>query len=226
MSKTKKPKADQVSDVEEVAEKTDEEIQQELAGALEDLFQSQPPESKLRIAELYGIIDEEMASNIVASMLILRDTGREIALEDDKEVETYKPFELFISTPGGTAVDMFAIYDTMRMVKEDCEIHTIGMGKVMSAGVVLLAAGTKGKRKIGANCRVMIHSVIGGHHGSIQNLENEMEEVRWVQDQYNKDLCAETDLTPRMLKKLLAKNVNIYLTAEEAVDYGIADIIV
>lgn len=226
MSKTKKPKADQVSDVEEVAEKTDEEIQQELAGALEDLFQSQPPESKLRIAELYGIIDEEMASNIVASMLILRDTGREIALKDDKEVETYKPFELFISTPGGTAVDMFAIYDTMRMVKEDCEIHTIGMGKVMSAGVVLLAAGTKGKRKIGANCRVMIHSVIGGHHGSIQNLENEMEEVRWVQDQYNKALCAETDLTPRMLKKLLAKNVNIYLTAEEAVDYGIADIIV
>jgi len=226
MSKTKKPKDDQVSDVEEVAEKTDEEIQQELAGALEDLFQSQPPESKLRIAELYGVIDEEMASNIVASMLILRDTGREIALEKDKEVETYKPFELFISTPGGTAVDMFAIYDTMRMVKEDCEIHTIGMGKVMSAGVVLLAAGTKGKRKIGANCRVMIHSVIGGHHGSIQNLENEMEEVRWVQDQYNKALCAETDLTPRMLKKLLAKNVNIYLTAEEAVDYGIADIIV
>jgi ATP-dependent Clp protease protease subunit len=167
-----------------------------------------------------------MASNIVASMLILRDTGREIALEDNKEVEAYKPFELFISTPGGTAVDMFAIYDTMRMVKEDCEIHTIGMGKVMSAGVVLLAAGTKGKRKIGANCRVMIHSVIGGHHGSIQNLENEMEEVRWVQDQYNKALCAETDLTPRMLKKLLAKNINVYLTAEEAVDYGIADIIV
>jgi len=211
---------------EKAPDKTDEQLEQELAGALEDLFQAKPPESKLRIAELYGIIDEEMASNIVASMLILRDTGREIALEDDKEVETYKPFELFISTPGGTAVDMFAIYDTMRMVKEDCEIHTIGMGKVMSAGVVLLAAGTKGKRKIGANCRVMIHSVIGGHHGSIQNLENEMEEVRWVQDQYNKALCAETDLTPRMLKKLLAKNVNIYLTAEEAVDYGIADIIV
>jgi ATP-dependent Clp protease protease subunit len=227
MSKTKEPKDDQVSDIEEGGEeKTDEEIQQELAGALEEIFQAQPPESKLRIAELYGVIDEEMASNIVASMLILRDTGREIALEDDKEVETYKPFELFISTPGGTAVDMFSIYDTMRMVKEDCEVHTIGMGKVMSAGVVLLAAGTKGKRKIGANCRVMIHSVIGGHHGSIQNLENEMEEVRWVQDQYNKVLCAETDLTPRMLKKLLAKNINVYLTAEEAVDYGIADIII
>jgi ATP-dependent Clp protease, protease subunit len=229
MSKTKKPKADKVSDIEEeeVVEKTDEEIQQELAGALEDLFQSQPQESKLRIAELYGVIEEEMASNIVASMFILRDTGRKVELgEDDKEVETYTPFELFISTPGGTAVDMFAIYDTMRMVKEDCEIHTIGMGKVMSAGVVLLAAGTKGKRKIGANCRVMIHSVIGGHHGSIQNLENEMEEVRWVQDQYNKALCEETDLTPKMLKKLLSRNVNVYLTAREAVEYGIADIII
>ena len=227
MSKTKKPKDEQVSDIkEEEVEKTDEEIQQELAGALEELFQAQPPESKLRIAELYGMIDEEMASNIVASMLILRDTGREIALEDDKEVETYKPFELFISTPGGTAVDMFAIYDTMRMVREDCEVHTIGMGKVMSAGVLLLAAGTKGKRKIGANCRVMIHSVIGGHHGSIENLENEMEEVRWVQQQHNKALCEETDLTPRLLKKLLSRNVNVYLTAQEAVEYGIADIII
>ena len=227
--KTKKtPKSKKLSSPaqEPVEEKTQEEIEQELAGALEELFQAKPPESKLRIAELYGIIDEEMASNIVASMLILKDTGREIALEGDKEVETHKPFELFISTPGGTAVDMFAIYDTMRMVKEDCEIHTIGMGKVMSAGVLLLAAGTKGKRKIGANCRVMIHSVIGGHHGSIENLENEMEEVRWVQQQHNKALCEETDLTPRLLKKLLSRNVNVYLTAQEAVEYGIADIIV
>ena len=215
------------SEAENDEKKTEEEIEKELSDALGDLFQvSAPQESTLRIAELYGIIDEEMASNIVASMLILRDSGREAAPEDDKGAETYKPFELFISTPGGTAVDMFAIYDTMRMVKEDCEIHTIGMGKVMSAGVLLLAAGTKGKRKIGANCRVMIYSVIGGHHGSIENLENEMEEVRWVQQQHNKALCEETDLTPRMLKKLLSRNVNVYLTAQEAVEYGIADIIV
>ena len=94
--------------------------------------------------------------------------------------------------------DRFSIYDVMRQTEEKCEIHTYGLGRVMSAGVVLLAAGTKGKRKIGANCRVMIHSVIGGHHGSIENLENEMEEVRWIQEQYNKALCAETDLTPRI----------------------------
>ena len=219
-------KAKEPVEPEEEQEKTDEEIEQEITGVLEELFQTKEQESTMRVAELYGEINEEMGSNIVASMLILKDTGRKTVQEEDKVIETYDPFELFISTPGGTAVDMFAIYDTMRMVKEDCEIHTVGLGKVMSAGVVLLAAGTKGKRKIGANCRVMIHSVIGGHHGSIQNLENEMEEVRWVQDQYNKALCAETDLTPRMLKRLLSKNVNIYLTAQEAVDYGIADIIV
>ena len=221
MGKEKKP-----VEPEEGQEKTDEEIEQEISGVLEELFQTKEQESTMRVAELYGEINEEMGSNIVASMLILKDAGRKTVQEEDEVVETYDPFELYISTPGGTAVDMFAIYDTMRMVKEDCEIHTVGLGKVMSAGVVLLAAGTKGKRKIGANCRVMIHSVIGGHHGSIQNLENEMEEVRWVQDQYNKALCAETDLTPRMLKRLLSKNVNIYLTAQEAVDYGIADIII
>ncbi len=221
MAKPKKPTM-----TEEKEEKTDAQVEQEVAEALGQLFEQSPQESTMRVAELYGEINEEMGSNIVASMLILKDSGRRTVQDEQETVETYDPFELYISTPGGTAVDMFAIYDTMRMVRDDCEIHTVGLGKVMSAGVVLLAAGTKGKRKIGANCRIMIHSVIGGHHGSIHNLENEMEEVRWIQDQYNKALCAETDLTPRMLKRLLSKNVNIYLTAQEAVDYGIADIII
>ena len=123
---------------EEVQEKTDEEVEQEVAEALGQLFQQSSQESTMRVAELYGEINEEMGSNIVASMLILKDSGRKTVQEGDEAVETYDPFELFISTPGGTAVDMFAIYDTMRMVKEDCEIHTVGLGKVMSAGVVLL----------------------------------------------------------------------------------------
>tara|TARA_R110000796_G_scaffold28176_1_gene77257 strand:- start:7 stop:702 length:696 start_codon:yes stop_codon:yes gene_type:complete len=213
-------------------DKTDEEIEQEIQAALEQIMiQPRQPQSQLRVAEMYGDIDEKMASDVISAFLILQETGREEELSDplnpDSEaITTYKPFELIISTAGGTAVDMFSIYDMMRNVQDDCEIHTFGLGRVMSAGVVLLAAGTKGKRKIGANCRVMIHSVIGGHHGAIHDLENEMEEVRWVQEQYNKALCAETDLTPRMLKKLMSRNVNVYLTAQEAVEYGIADIIV
>ena len=93
----------------------------------------------------------------------------------------------------------------------------------MSAGVLLLAAGTKGSRRIGKNCRVMIHSVMGGQHGPVFNLENEMEEVKLLQEQYIDLLIQETDMTKRYIKKLLGRKVNVYLTAEEAVELGIAD---
>ena len=232
-TKRKKKKEEPVEEVEQVEEEEQqppsEEELEELAAFLEHAMGPKPsPASELRVAQLYGPIDDKMATDIISAFLILKESGKEQFMEEDKEEPTtvYHPFELIISTPGGTAVDMFSIYDVMRQTEEECEIHTYGLGRVMSAGVVLLAAGTKGKRKIGANCRVMIHSVIGGHHGAIHDLENEMEEVRWVQEQYNKALCAETDLTPRMLKKLMSRNVNVYLTAQEAVEYGIADIIV
>ena len=121
---------------------------------------------------------------------------------------------------------MFALYDIMRQVEPQTEIHTIGMGKVMSAGVLLLAAGTKGKRKIGKNCRVMIHSVIAGNHGSFHNLLNEMEAVEHLQKMYTDCLVAETKMTKNQLKNMLERKVNVYLSAEEAVKLGIADIII
>ena len=96
----------------------------------------------------------------------------------------------------------------------------------MSAGVILLASGTKGKREIGKNCRVMIHSVIGGNHGPLHNLLNEMEAVEQIQQMYIECLVAETSMTKKQLKKLLERKVNVYLSAEEAVELGIADIII
>ena len=122
--------------------------------------------------------------------------------------------------------DMFALYDIMRQIKKTTEIHTIGMGKVMSAGVLLLAAGTKGHRKIGKNCRVMIHSVIGGNHGPLHNLMNEMEAIEQIQKMYSGALITETNMSKSDLKDLLERKVNVYLTAEEAVELGIADIII
>jgi ATP-dependent Clp protease protease subunit len=121
---------------------------------------------------------------------------------------------------------MFAIYDVMRVSREKCDIITYGLGKVMSAGVLILAAGTKGQRKIGKNCRVMIHSVIGGSAGSFHNLQNEMSEIKHIQSAYIKALSEETNMTVAYLKRMLNKKVNIYLSAEEAVELGIADIIV
>ena len=69
----------------------------------------------------------------------------------------------------------------------------------------------------------MIHSVLGGNEGPLFNLENELDQVRWVQEKYIEALIAESKMTSATMKKLLEKHVNIYLSAEEAVKYGIAD---
>ncbi len=176
----------------------------------------------LRTIGLCGEIDEEKVAELVAAFLLLRNSG----ITQGLDTAINDPIEFVISTTGGSAHDMFTMYDIMRLAREDCEITTVGLGKVMSAGVLLLAAGTKGSRKIGKNCRVMIHAVLGGHVGTLHNLENEMDEIRWMQEQYISALASETDMTKRFWKKLIDKKVNIYLTAEEAVQYGIADEVV
>ena len=169
-------------------------------------------EEDLQLISLYGDVDEEKCLEVIHAMRIL------LAIKE-KETTENSEFEFLISTMGGSASDMFAIYDTMRMVKQDCDIVTRGLGKVMSAGVLLLAAGTKGKQ----NCRLMLHSVISGHVGELHNLENELEEVQWTQKQYIKALADETNMTEKYIKNLLNRKVNVYLTAAEAVEYGIAD---
>ena len=146
--------------------------------------------------------------------------------ECEEVKEVIKPMEIIISTNGGNADDMFAIYDAMRYVREDVPVETFGLGKVMSAGTLLLAAGTKGQRRIGRHCRVMIHSVIGGSVGPMHQLDNEMKEVKAIQEAYIKAICEETNLTEKKLRALLKRKVNVYLTAEEAVEHGFADIIV
>jgi len=180
------------------------------------------PDEEMRVVGLYGDIDERKSRETLSGLLVLHHSGK----SGEEGEETWEPLEFIISTYGGSADDMFALYDVMRLIQQDCEIHTFGLGKVMSAGVLLLAAGTKGKRKIGANCRVMIHSVIGGHQGALHNLENEMDEIRNSQETYMAALVKETNLTKRTLSALLKRKVNVYLSASEAVEYGIADIIV
>tara|TARA_R100000008_G_C3565415_1_gene158846 strand:+ start:691 stop:1347 length:657 start_codon:yes stop_codon:yes gene_type:complete len=185
----------------------------------------------LRTFGLCGDIDEEKTSDILYAMLMLKETGMtEEAIDPDdlsKGIKvTYEPFDFIISTGGGSAYEMFAIYDMMKTIKKDCTIRTIGMGKVMSAGVVLLAAGTKGERYIGENCRVMIHSVAAGYAGTLHNLETEMDEIRWCQQQYVNALAKQTKMSKTQIKRLLAKKVNVYLDAKEAIEMGIADKII
>ena len=187
-----------------------------------------PPEQKLRTIGVMGEINDDAGAEVVFGLLSLQNSAVhyepvDIEDEDSEMKEVIMPIDMVISTPGGNADDMFAIYDTMRSIREEVPIRTRGIGKVMSAGVVLLAAGTKGERSIGKNCRVMVHSVIGGHVGPMHQLDNEMEEIRNIQDQYISVLAEETKMTKRYLRNLLKKKVNIYLSATEAVELGIAD---
>ncbi len=194
--------------------------------------------SESRMLGLFGEVEENKVAQIIGMMMELSETPAESDDEDEAEEETeggeekeespaeIPPIEFLLSTPGGSADDMFALYDIMRVVREKCAIQTFGIGKVMSAGVLLLAAGTKGQRKIGKNCRVMIHSVIGGTSGSFHSLENEMEEMRYMQEAYLKALSDESSLSVAQLKRMINRKVNVYLSAEEAVKMGIADIIV
>lgn len=189
-------------------------------------------EQELRTMTVMGDIDEEISKDVVSALWYLKSNASvlESAEPDNPECEELKevirPIEIVISTNGGNADDMFAMYDAIRWVRQDVDVETFGLGKVMSAGTLLLAAGTKGKRKIGKHCRVMIHSVIGGSVGPMHQLDNEMKEVKAIQESYIKAICEETNLTERKLRTLLKKKINIYLTAEEAVEYGFADIIV
>jgi|10_taG_2_1085330.scaffolds.fasta_scaffold01627_8 ATP-dependent Clp protease protease subunit len=198
-------------------ETPEDELSQEELEELEELENGPHTriEEKFKTIGLFGEINEEIAGEVVFGIHAL-------AMDTDCE----KPIEIMISTPGGNASDMFAIYDVIRLHRQEQIIETFAIGKVMSAGVLILASGTKGSRKIGKNCRIMIHQCSAGNMGPVSVLKNEMKEIMILQQLYLEGLVAETDLTLSQIKRMISKNQNVYFSAEEAVKYGIADIIV
>ena len=210
---------------EEVGEET--ELEDEDASASTIIFNGLT-DAPTKFISLYGDVSERRCSEVVVTLFALKDLHKVYAdepLEEQPEEEP-DPIEMLISTHGGNTVDMFAVYDTMSLVKKERDISTIGLGKVMSAGVLLLAAGTKGKRRVGTHCRLMLHGVSAGHVGEIHNLKNELEEAQWMQDQYVECLSKNTNMTKRQIKKLINKQINTYFDAREAIEYGIADEII
>ncbi len=187
-----------------------------------------------------GEVNEETANGLISSMITFKELtekmkeaveetaeetaeAEEGAEEEKAEPEEPNPIKVYISTQGGNADDMFAIYDVMEMVKRSVPIQTIGLGKVMSAGVLLLAAGTKGKRKIGRHARVMIHNVITGHSGGLFHVANELGEAEHIQQMYISAIAENSNLTVKQLRKMVKTGQNVYLSAQEAIKYGIAD---
>ena len=197
---------------EEEEEESDEQVM-----TLADLIsgnQADIPES--RSIMFVGEVTEEKAAEFVSALLVLAQTK-----EDDEE--RAEDIKIYINTYGGSADEMFAIYDVMNWCKQHCDIQTIGLGKVMSAGTLILAAGTKGKRYLSSHCRVMIHAVNGGHIGELHNLQNEMDQMAGLQDAYIQAMSSETSMTKRQIQSLINKKINIYLDKDQAIDKGLAD---
>jgi len=190
------------------------------------VFPSFGGESHLRSFAIYGEINEEQAREATQALQILHDKICGEHSRNENSDEPCDPIELLISTEGGHVQDMFSIYDCMRFVRRKCDIETFGVGKIMSAGILLLAGGTPGKRKVGKNCRLMMHSVQGGHFGSIKELETDIREVRWYQQQLTSALLEETKLSLKELKAIFRKKTDTYFNAEQAVKWGIADEVV
>ena len=180
-------------------------------------LQGGEPEINLRTIGLFSDILEEPVAELVHALMYMNETNK------DKEEEDKEPIEFYLSTYGGSADDMFDLYDIMKNIQKTTEIHTVGVGKVMSAGVQLLAGGTMGKRRIAKNCRIMIHSVSAGNQGNLHDLMNELGAVEELQKMYINCLVAETKMTKSQLKKMLKRKVNVYLSAEQAIKLGIAD---
>jgi len=228
--KTKKSKKAKEEVVEEVEQTEEESVEEE---SEEEVSEEEEQDGQMTLLDLLGggqaannpearsimfvgEVNEERAADLISALLVLSQTKEE-------EEERAKPIKLYVSTYGGSADEMFGIYDVVNFCKQFCDIETIGLGKVMSAGTLMLASGTKGKRKIGKHCRVMIHSVNGGQVGDLHNLQNELEQTVSLQDSYIQAMSDETNMTKKQIRDLIDRKVNVYLTAEQAIEKGLAD---
>tara|TARA_Y100000592_G_C5455140_1_gene310956 strand:+ start:1164 stop:1832 length:669 start_codon:yes stop_codon:yes gene_type:complete len=213
--KTKKTKKDKEKEVvEEVEETGEEQVEAEdllslLAGGMEE-----NPEA--RSIYFSGDLNEERAAEIITALLVLSRQKNK-----DDEID---PIKLYISTYGGAADEMFAIYDVMNHIKKQgVIIETIGLGKVMSAGTLMLAAGSEGHRKVGAHTRIMIHSVAGGSMGELHSIKNELEQMNVLQEEYIQAMANETEMSKKQIQNLINRKINVYLSADEAIEKGLAD---
>ena len=162
---------------------------------------------QLRRIVLAGSIKEESSAQFLEQITALEC------------IDMNKPISIYIDTYGGNIDAALCMYDTIKACC--CPIVTIGIGKVMSAGVLLLAAGDKGNRFITQNTRVMVHEISGGTFGPISEMENAIKETKRMQAVYIELLAKDSNTNKVKLLKDMKKET--FMSAEETVKYGIAD---
>jgi len=162
---------------------------------------------KERIIFLGTDVNEHVASLVIAQLLWL-------AAEDPE-----KDIQFYINSPGGYVSAGLAIYDTMQYIQP--EVSTICMGQASSMGAVLLAAGAKGKRFALPHSRVMIHQPAGGAQGQASDIEIQAREILTLRERLNQILAKHTSQPISQIEKDTDRN--FFMSAEEAVKYGIVD---
>ena len=160
-----------------------------------------------RIIMLTDEVNDTTASLVVAQMLFLE------AQDPDKDIYFY------INSPGGSVSAGFAIYDTMNYIK--CDVCTICMGMAASMGAFLLSGGTKGKRLALPNAEIMIHQPLGGAQGQASDIKIRAELILRTRDMLNKILSENTGKSIEQIEKDTDRDY--FMTAEEALNYGIVD---
>lgn len=162
---------------------------------------------KERIIFLGAPLDDHVANIIIAQLLFL-------AAEDENK-EVY----LYINSPGGVLSSGMAIFDTMQYIKPD--VVTICLGMAASMAAILLAAGAKGKRSALPNARIMIHQPLGGIEGQASDIEIHAKEIVRLKERLNRILA---ELTGQPYDKIVRDtDRNYFMSAEEALEYGIID---
>lgn len=165
---------------------------------------------KDRIIFLGSGVDQASANVIVAQLLFLQ------AQDAKKEIYFY------INSPGGSVYDALAIYDTMQYIEND--VVTVGIGMQASAAAFLLSSGTKGKRSVLPNASVMIHQPSSGTRGKVTDQEIDLRESLRVKELLETIMAGNTGQTREKIHDDMERDK--WLTAEEAVKYGIADKII
>ncbi len=165
---------------------------------------------KERIIFLGDDITDGLANTIIAQLLFLES-------EDPK-----RDIKLYLNSPGGSVSAGLAIYDTMQYIKPD--VMTICVGMAASMGAILLAAGAKDKRVVLPNSEVMIHQVMGGAEGQAIDVKIRAEHILKIKDRLNQILAKHTGQPLEKIEK--DSDRDYFMSAEEAVKYGIADKII
>lgn len=162
---------------------------------------------KERIIFIGTPIDDTVANITVAQLLYLQSE------------DATKDISMYINSPGGSIYAGLSIYDTMQWLRPD--VSTVCMGMAMSMGAVLLAAGEKGKRYCLPNSTVLIHQPLGGAEGQAADIEITAREILRLRRSIYEILAKHTGQTPERIMQ--DSDRNYYLSAQQAVEYGLAD---